>query len=59
MRKKSTARAYHKDCHCTKANEKDLIVRWLADRIKDVIQDEPLANGALDIISKEIKKDEC
>ena len=40
------------------ANEKDLLVLWLADRIKDVIQDEPQANEALEIISKEIKKNE-
>lgn len=42
------------------ANEKDLIVLWLADRIKDVIQavprkDEPLADKALELIRNKEK----
>lgn len=38
-----------------KANEDDLIILWLADRINDVIQNEPLADKALKMINKEIK----
>lgn len=37
------------------ANEKDLIVLWLADRIKDVLQDEPLADMALELIRNKEK----
>jgi len=37
-----------------KIKEDDLIVLWLADKIKDVIQDEPLAHKALTLINKEI-----
>lgn len=33
----------------------DLTVLWLADRINDVIQDEPMAEKALKMITKEIK----
>lgn len=35
--------------------EDDLTILWLADKIKDVIQDEPLAYKALTLINKEIK----
>ena len=38
------------------ANEDELIALWLADKIKDVIQDEPLANRALKMINKEVKQ---
>ena len=37
------------------AKEDDLTILWLADRINDVIQDEPLADKALKMINKEIK----
>lgn len=33
----------------------DLTVLWLADRINDVIQDEPMATQALKMINKTIK----
>lgn len=36
-------------------NLDDLTVLWLADRIIDVIQDEPMAEKALKMIKKEIK----
>ena len=35
--------------------QEDLTVLWLADRINDVIQDEPMAEKALKMINKEIK----
>ena len=34
--------------------EDDLIVLWLADKIKDVIQDEPFGKKAIDLIRKDI-----
>ena len=36
-----------------KTKEDDLIILWLADRIVDVIKDEPLANDALELLQKE------
>lgn len=35
-------------------NLDDLTVLWLADRINDVIQDEPMAEKALKMIKKEV-----
>ena len=32
----------------------DLIVLWLADKIKDVIQDDPLGKEAMNLIKKDI-----
>ncbi len=37
------------------ANEDDLTVLWLADRINDVIQNEPMANKAVKLIEKNLK----
>ncbi len=37
------------------ANEDDLTVLWLADKINDVIQDEPMANKAVKLIEKNLK----
>lgn len=36
-----------------KTDEDELIVLWLADRLKEVVEDEPLADKALDLIKKE------
>lgn len=38
------------------AREDDLTVLWLADKIKDVIEDEPLAVRALKMLNKEIDR---
>lgn len=40
------------------ANESDLLRRWLADQIIDLIKDEPQASEALRTALKELKKDE-
>jgi transcriptional regulator with XRE-family HTH domain len=34
----------------------DLLVLWLADKIEDVIDNEPMAAKAIDLITKEAKK---
>jgi len=38
-----------------KVKEDELIVLWLADKLEDVIENEPLADKALDFIKKETK----
>jgi transcriptional regulator with XRE-family HTH domain len=38
-----------------KTDEDELIVLWLADKLKEVIDDEPLASKALELIEKENK----
>ena len=34
--------------------EDDLVILWLADRIKDVIENEPLAQRAIEVVNKDI-----
>jgi len=38
------------------ANKEELYTLWLADQVMNVIKDEPLADKALQSVSKEIKK---